>query len=277
MEELFLEYRFSINPLQPAVDILIAELAELGFDSFLETRGGLLAYVKKELWNPVSLRNVQILANEDFDIDYEVSEIVQENWNEQWEKNFEPINVDNQCVVRAPFHEKQDVAYDIVITPKMSFGTGHHETTHMMLEMVLGLDFKDKSVLDMGCGTGVLAILAAMKGARSVDAIDIDNWSYLNAMENVSGNGCEQIKVFEGDVSLLTNQSYDIILANINRNILLSDISVYAGHLKKDGVLLLSGFYKEDIALISKECAAHGLSFQENLEKNNWVASKYVF
>ncbi|MGB5482699.1 MAG: 50S ribosomal protein L11 methyltransferase [Eudoraea sp.] len=277
MQELFLEYRFSINPLQPAVDILIAELAELGFDSFLETRDGLLAYVKKELWNPADLRSVHILANEDFDIDYEVSEIVQENWNEQWEKNFEPINVDNQCVVRAPFHEKQDVAYDIVITPKMSFGTGHHETTHMMLEMVLGLDFKDKSVLDMGCGTGVLAILAAMKGARSVDAIDIDNWSYLNAMENVSGNGCEQIKVFEGDVSLLTNQSYDIILANINRNILLSDISVYAGHLKKDGVLLLSGFYKEDIALISKECAAHGLSFQENLEKNNWVASKYVF
>ena len=277
MEELFLEYRFSINPLQPAVDILIAELAELGFDSFLETRDGLLAYVKKELWNPVTLRNVQILANEDFDIDYEVSEIVQENWNEQWEKNFEPINVDNQCVVRAPFHEKQDVAYDIVITPKMSFGTGHHETTHMMLEMVLALDFKDKSVLDMGCGTGVLAILAAMKGARSVDAIDIDNWSYLNAMENVSGNGCEQIKVFEGDADLLTDQRYDIILANINRNILLSDISVYAGHLKKDGVLLLSGFYKEDIALISKECAAHGLSFQENLEKNNWVASKYVF
>ena len=277
MQELFLEYRFSINPLQPAVDILLAELAELGFDSFLETRDGLLAYVKKELWNPADLRNVHILANEDFDIDYEVSEIVQENWNEQWEKNFEPINVDNQCVVRAPFHEKQDVAYDIVITPKMSFGTGHHETTHMMLEMVLGLDFKDKSVLDMGCGTGVLAILAAMKGARSVDAIDIDNWSYLNAMENVSGNGCEQIKVFEGDVSLLTNQSYDIILANINRNILLSDISVYAGHLKKDGVLLLSGFYKEDIALISKECAAYGLSFQENLEKNNWVASKYVF
>ena len=277
MQELFLEYRFSINPLQPAVDILIAELAELGFDSFLETRDGLLAYVKKELWNPADLRNVHILANENFDIDYEVSEIVQENWNEQWEKNFEPINVDNQCVVRAPFHQKQDVAYDIVITPKMSFGTGHHETTHMMLEMVLGLDFKDKSVLDMGCGTGVLAILAAMKGARSVDAIDIDNWSYLNAMENVSGNGCEQIKVFEGDVSLLTNQSYDIILANINRNILLSDISVYAGHLKKDGVLLLSGFYKEDIALISKECAAHGLSFQENLEKNNWVASKYVF
>lgn len=277
MQELFLEYRFSINPLQPAIDILIAELAALGFDSFLETEYGLLAYVKKELWNPKALRNVYILDNEDFSIEYEVSEIEQLNWNEEWEKNFEPINIDNQCVVRAPFHDKPDVLYDIVITPKMSFGTGHHETTHMMLQLVLGLDFKDKSVLDMGCGTGVLGILAAMKGAKSVDAIDIDNWSFLNAMENVSANKCEQIKVFEGDVSLLIDQNYDIILANINRNILLSDISVYVSHLKKSGVLLLSGFYKEDIPLISKECLKQGLSFQENVEKNNWVAAKYVF
>ena len=277
MQELFLEYRFSINPLQPAVDILIAELAALGFDSFLETKDGLLAYVKKELWNPMDLRNVLILANEDFSIDYEISEIEQLNWNEQWEKNFEPINVDNQCVVRAHFHDKPDVDFDIVITPKMSFGTGHHETTHMMLQLILALDFKDKSVLDMGCGTGVLAILAAMKGARSVDAIDIDNWSFLNATENVSANKCEQIRVFEGDSNLLTDQNYDIILVNINRNLLLSDITVYKKHLKKEGILLLSGFYKEDIGLISKECLANGLSFQENLEKNNWVASKYVF
>jgi ribosomal protein L11 methyltransferase len=277
MQELFLEYRFSISPLQPATDILIAELGALGFDSFVETHEGLQAYVKKELWNPKELGNIGILTNEDFSIEYEVSEIEQENWNVKWEENFDPINVDNQCVVRAPFHDKQDVAFDIVITPKMSFGTGHHETTHMMLQLVLALDLKDKSVLDMGCGTGVLAILAAMKGAGSVDAIDIDNWSYLNAMENVSGNNCELVKVLEGDVNLLTDQRYDFILANINRNILLSDIPMYAGHLKKGGGLLLSGFYKEDLARISKECKVRGLSFQENLEKNNWVAAKYVF
>ena len=277
MQELFLEYRFSISPSQPATDILIAELGELGFDSFVETNNGLLAYVKKENWNPSALQNVQILSNESFSISYEVSDIEQENWNEQWEKNFDPINVDNQCVVRAPFHNKPDVAFDIVIMPKMSFGTGHHETTYMMLKLVLALDFTGKTVLDMGCGTGVLAILAAMKGASSVDAIDIDNWSYLNAKENVAGNSCEQINVFEGDVSILTNHKYDIILANINRNILLSDIPVYVKHLRKGGVLLLSGFYKEDMSLISKVCTANGLSFQENLEKNNWVASKYVF
>jgi ribosomal protein L11 methyltransferase len=277
MQEFFLEYRFSINPLQPASDILIAELSELGFDSFVETKEGLLAYVKKENWNPLALQNVQILSNENCSINYEVSEIEQENWNEQWESNFEPINVDNQCVVRAPFHDKPDVEFDIVIMPKMSFGTGHHETTHMMLQLVLALDFTGKSVLDMGCGTGVLAILAAMKGASSVDAIDIDNWSYLNALENVAGNSCKHINVFEGDVSLLTNQNYDIIMANINRNILLADIPIYVDHLKKGGILLLSGFYEEDIPLISKECEANGLSFKENLEKNNWVASKYVF
>lgn len=277
MQELFLEYRFSVNPLQPGTDILIAELSELGFDSFVETQKGLLAYVNKENWNPLALQNVQILSNENCSINYEVSEIEQENWNEQWESNFEPINVDNQCVVRAPFHDKPDVEFDIVIMPKMSFGTGHHETTHMMLQLGLALNFKGKTVLDMGCGTGVLSILASMKGASSVDAIDIDNWSYLNAMENVAGNNCEQINVLEGDVNVLTNQKYDIIMANINRNILLSDIPIYVKHLKKGGVLLLSGFYKADIPLISKECATNGLSFQENLEKNNWVASKYVF
>ncbi|WP_297793840.1 50S ribosomal protein L11 methyltransferase [uncultured Eudoraea sp.] len=277
MQERFLELKFTVHPLQPATDILMAELGEIGFDSFVETKEGMQAYIKKELWNPIDLKDVQILSNTDFSITYEVGEIAQANWNEQWEKNFDPILVDNQCMVRAPFHDRSDVDFDIVITPKMSFGTGHHETTHMMLKFILTLNIEGKNVLDMGCGTGVLAILASMKGAHSIDAIDIDNWSYLNALENVSGNSCDGITVLEGDAALLTNQSYDIILANINRNILLSDISIYSKHLVKGGILLLSGFYKEDLALISKECAAQGLSFQENLEKNNWVAAKYVF
>lgn len=277
MQDRFLELKFTIHPIQPATDILLAELGELGFDSFVETKEGLQAYIKKELWNPLDLKDVQILSNKDFSITYEVGEIVQANWNEQWEKNFNPILVDNQCMVRAPFHDSEDFPFDIVITPKMSFGTGHHETTHMMLQFILSLPIEGNNVLDMGCGTGVLAILAAMKGARAVDAIDIDNWSYLNALENVSVNNCDQITVLEGDASLLADQSYDIIIANINRNILLSDISVYSRHLVKGGVLLLSGFYKEDLNLISTECATYGLSFQENLEKNNWVAAKYVF
>ncbi|MCL4167210.1 UNVERIFIED_CONTAM: hypothetical protein GTU68_009255 [Idotea baltica] len=180
-------------------------------------------------------------------------------------------------MIRAPFHEKLDVIYDIVIEPKMSFGTGHHETTHMMLQHLLELDMKHKAVLDMGSGTGVLAILAAMRGAKSIDAIDIDNWCYLNAKENVERNNVEFISVYEGDASLLTAQRYDVIIANINRNILLEDIHTYANCLNPNGVLLLSGFYTGDLEMITKKCMDNKLRFQKNIEKNNWVAAKYVF
>ena len=159
----------------------------------------------------------------------------------------------------------------------MSFGTGHHETTHMMLQHILDHDFKGKSVLDMGSGTGVLAILTAMKGAENIDAIDIDHWCYLNARENVIRNNCEQINVFEGDSSLLVDQKYDVVIANINRNILLSDIPKYAKSLNANGILFLSGFYEEDIPLISSKCNEVALKFEKNLQKNNWVAVKYVF
>jgi ribosomal protein L11 methyltransferase len=185
--------------------------------------------------------------------------------------------VGQQCVIRAPFHDKPKVDYDIVIEPKMSFGTGHHETTHMMLQHILDHDFTGKSVLDMGSGTGVLAILAAMKGAGAVDAIDIDNWCYLNAKENVERNNCNHINVYEGTADLLVDQKYDIIIANINRNILLEDIPAYVKCLNTGGILFLSGFYSEDIPQISERCEAVGLKFEKNLEKNNWVAVKYVF
>ena len=159
----------------------------------------------------------------------------------------------------------------------MSFGTGHHETTHMMLEHILAHDFEGKSVLDMGCGTAVLAILTAMKGAEIIDAIDIDNWCYQNSFENVERNHCEYINVYEGDSSLLIDRKYDVIIANINRNILLADIPIYAKSLNENGVLFLSGFYTEDIEIISEKCLEVALKFEKNLEKNNWVAVKYVF
>ncbi len=272
----YIEYNFEITPLQPTSDILIAELGAIGFESFVEHETGIQAYIQKEDWQADMLKEVGILTNPDFSISYGFKEIEQENWNATWERNFNPITVDNECEVRAPFHEKSDVTYDIVIEPKMSFGTGHHETTHMMLQFILAHDFKGKTVLDMGSGTGVLAILAEMRGAMSVDAIDIDNWCYLNAVENVERNNCKQIKVYEGDASLLKDQKYDVIIANINRNILLADIPEYAKCLTKGGQLFLSGFYKEDIPLISKKCSEYGLNFEKNLQKNNWVAVKYV-
>ena len=274
---IYIEYNFEISPLQPAADILIAELGEVGFESFVEHETGIQAYIQKGEWREDILSEVMILGNPQFKFDYDVKELEQENWNATWERNFQAIRVGDQCEVRAPFHEKSKVAYDIVIEPKMSFGTGHHETTHMMLQFILAHEFKGKCVLDMGCGTGVLAILAEMKGAASVDAIDIDNWSYLNAKENIERNDCKNIKVFEGDATLLEGQKYDVIIANINRNILLSDIPVYSKCLTENGQLFLSGFYKEDIPLITEKCNENGLRIEKNLEKNNWVAVKYVF
>jgi len=270
---IYIGYYFTVKPeQQPATEILIAELGYAGFESFVETEEGVTAYIQKDEWNANILDDIQILKSEEFDISYTFDEIEQTNWNEEWEKNFNPIVVDNACAVRAPFHDKFDVAYDIIIEPKMSFGTGHHETTHMMIQHILKNDFKDKSVLDMGCGTGVLAILAEMRGATKLEAIDIDNWCYLNSLENVERNNCKNISVFEGEASLLKGKSFNSIIANINRNILLNDIKTYAGCLTENGSLFLSGFYQEDIPIIEAECEKYNLKLADQLERNNWVA-----
>jgi ribosomal protein L11 methyltransferase len=279
MEEalIYIEYRFIVEPLQPATDILIAELGEAGFESFVEEENGVLAYIQKQDWHEEILSHVSVMDNSNFTLQYTVKEIAQENWNATWESNFSPILVDDRCRVRAPFHSSIPVEYDIVIEPKMSFGTGHHETTHMMLQHLLSLKLEGASVLDMGSGTGVLAILSAMMGAGLVHAIDIDHWCFLNAEENIQRNNVGHIVVMEGDASLLGDRAYDVIIANINRNILLADIPIYAQNLKDNGILLLSGFYMEDLALINEKCLECCLKFEKKLVKNNWVASKYVF
>ncbi len=272
---IYIGYYFTIEPLQPATEILIAELGYAGFESFVETEKGVEAFIQKEEWNENILNDIHVLNSAEFEITYISEEIEQVNWNKEWEKNFTPIMVDDICSVRAPFHEKPEVVYDIVIEPKMSFGTGHHETTHMMIQHLLKNNLEGKKVLDMGCGTGVLAILAEMKGAKPIDAIDIDNWCYLNTIENVERNNCKYITAYEGDSSLLVGKQYDVVIANINRNILLKDISIYAGTLTSGGSLFLSGFYKEDLEMITKECAANNLELQESFDRNNWIAANY--
>ena len=267
---------FKVEPIDPGVEILIAELANQGFESFVETELGLSAYIPYLLYHNDILNDILILDSNAFRISYTKELIEKTNWNEAWEKSFDPIIVDGLCTVRAPFHEKPDTRYDIVIEPKMSFGTGHHETTHMMIQHMLKTDFKDKIVLDMGCGTGVLAVLAEKKGAKRVDAIDIDHWCYLNSIENVERNECSKIKVLEGDSSLLKASKYDIILANINRNILLKDIQIYANCLQDYGNLILSGFYDNDVALIESECNNYMLKLDQKTQKNNWVALKFI-
>ncbi len=276
MEVSYIAYRFEVEPRELGTEILIAELAEKAFESFEESETGVSAYVQKALWSEAILDGVQIFDSADFKISYTVEDIEQINWNEEWEKNFNPIDVDGICYVRAPFHEKTGAQYDIVIEPKMSFGTGHHETTFMMIRHILQNDMTDKVVLDMGCGTAILGILAAMRGAKHVDAIDIDNWCYLNSIENAERNNCTNIDVFEGDASILTTeQKYDIILANINRNILLNDMVTYVNCLKAEGSIYFSGFYTEDIPYIKEEAEKCGLVYVNQLERNNWVSLKF--
>ncbi|MFK5890377.1 MAG: 50S ribosomal protein L11 methyltransferase [Flavobacteriaceae bacterium] len=273
----YIGYDFEISPLEPGREILIAELAEVEFESFVETDGGLSAFILKEHWQESILDGIQILKSSEFNISYTFKEIEQVNWNSEWEKNFNSIVIDKKVSIRAPFHSKPDaVAYDIIIEPKMSFGTGHHQTTQVMVQHILDLTMTNKKVLDMGCGTGILAILAEMRGATNIDAIDIDTWCYENSVENIERNLCKNITVYEGDASLLKGKKYDVVIANINRNILLQDIKTYASCLDTEGVLLLSGFYVEDMPVIENECLKYRLEKQNIKERDNWVGVKFT-
>ena len=276
MDSIYIAYVFNVSPKDPVTEMLIAQLGYIGFESFVENESGVVAYIQKKDWNSNKVEDLYLLNSNEFDITFKYNEIEQTNWNKEWEKNFNPIQVNGQVSIRAPFHENPSLNFDIVIEPKMSFGTGHHETTHMMVQHLLALDLKNKKVLDMGCGTGILAIFAEMKGAQPTDAIDIDSWCYQNSLENVQRNGCKHITVLEGDSSLLKGKKYDVVIANINRNILLSDMKIYTDCLREKGVLLLSGFYKEDISIIESEVIKHGLVLDKMIQKNNWVALKYM-
>jgi ribosomal protein L11 methyltransferase len=264
-----------VSSSQDDTDILIAELGAVGFESFEETQNGVQAYIAKDDWDQGLLKEITSLQKDSLSLT-SVDEIAPENWNETWESNFQAIVVDDVCTVRAPFHQPASTKMDIVIEPKMSFGTGHHETTHMMIQFVLKEDFSLKTVLDMGSGTGVLAILAEKQGAIQLEAIDIDAWCFENATENIERNRCKNITPLLGDASLLTNKKYDVILANINRNILLQDIPTYTSALQAPGILILSGFYEEDLPLIVQKCTENGLTFDSHLQKEKWIAAKFV-
>lgn len=273
-DPVFVCYDFNIEPAIPGCEILIAQLSQLGFDSFQEHENGISAYVDSKISSEIDLKDIQILNTEEFKISFEITSVEKQNWNIKWESNFEPIYVDNICCVRAPFHPKSDYKYDLVIEPKMSFGTGHHETTSMMISFILANEFTNSYVCDIGSGTGVLAILAEQRGANKIDAIDIDNWCYLNSLENIERNNSKNINVYEGEVEKLKNLRYDSIFANINLNVLLNDISTYAKMLNKNGVLYVSGFYKKDINKIEQEAKNSSLKLIETKQKNDWVSLK---
>jgi ribosomal protein L11 methyltransferase len=259
-------------------DLLIAELAEIGFDTFEDTDQGFAGYIPSSNLDLQSLETLLLSQVVDYHLDYEVKDIKEENWNALWESNFNPIVVDNTCYVRATFHEsKPEYTFEIVIDPKMSFGTGHHQTTSMMLSYVLENNFQDKKVLDMGCGTGILAILASKKGAKSILAVDYDEICVASVKENSELNGITNIEGKLGSKEIIVNQSFDSILANINRNILLDQLSTYADTLSAGGELYISGFYEiEDLPILKNTCEDFSFTYVSHKVLDKWCAAKFV-
>jgi len=276
MDLLYVEYDFTVTPREPWSDVLVAQLGDAGFDSFIDTDLGVTGYILKSLDHDAVLEQVALMQFAGCDIAFAKADIPPTNWNQEWEKNFEPIIVDGRCEIRAPFHESRGLEYEIVIEPKMSFGTGHHQTTHMMIQHLLKEELHGLHVLDMGSGTGVLAILAKMRGAASAHAVDIDTWCYENALENVERNNVQDVQVILGGAEQLTGKMYDFIIANINRNILLQDIPTYAAALKPGGTILFSGFYADDLAAIEQACNAVAITYDYHIIRDNWVGVKML-
>lgn len=274
----YIETKFEIIPFNSEnCDILSALLGEIGYESFVENETGLSAYIQNNLFDKKAIQsvveNIQGLIP---NISFQSEVIKDRNWNHEWEKNFEPIIIDNTCLIKAPFHNiEKTYPHEIIIEPKMSFGTGHHATTACIIRLMGEIDFMNKTVLDMGCGTGVLGIYAAQKGAKNILGIDIDSWAFENTNENTERNNINNLKVLEGDASLLTNYSFNIILANINRNILLNDMYSYEKCMSKESLLLLSGFYTEDLPMIQEKAKELGLTYIKHLTEKNWVAVLY--
>lgn len=275
----YIEVNFTIQPYQDYLaDILSNELGEIGFDSFLNTENGIVAYIQESSFDEKKIINTIQKFPFENTIEYNIEKVPQQNWNEEWEKNyFQPIIIGNECVIHSSFHTDIPKArYNIIIDPKMSFGTGHHETTSLMIEEILKMNVEGKKVLDMGCGTSVLAILAAMRGATDITAIDIDEWCTENSIENITLNNVKGIKILKGGAELLSGMKFDIIIANINRNILTADMEKYAACLPNKGELYMSGFYVEDIPIIEKEANRNGLKLKYYKSKNNWAVVKTV-
>lgn len=256
-------------------DILMATLADIGFESFVENEDNIEAYITDNNFDEEQLQSLDLKTMFEFSYKHEI--VPDKNWNEEWEKNyFKPLIISNRCLIRAPFHKNYPKAeFEIVIEPKMAFGTGNHETTSLMIDYLLDNDLTGKTILDMGCGTGILSMLASMKKADKITAVDIDQWAFESTIENCKLNKCKNVVTFIGDASLIGDNKFDIILANIHKNILIEDMCLYNKALNDKGLLFMSGFYENDLNDI-KECAfLTGLKFETSKSKNKWVAAAF--
>lgn len=276
----YIELKCQIQPFTEEIaEIVIAELGELEYESFTQSEDAIEAYIQAPLFDMDAVKQLSInqLPNAPFRLSYSHKTIESKDWNAVWESNFSPVIISDQVVIRASFHTNTPkVPYDIVIDPKMSFGTGHHSTTSLMVQSILDLNLEGKTVLDMGCGTSLLAILASKRKATRVDAIDIDEWPYTNSIENIKNNKADNVSVFLGDASLLEGKSYDVVLANINRNILLNDMKHYIACLPQNGELIMSGFYTKDLKYIKDEAEKNNLQYVSHKIDLNWVAVRFT-
>jgi len=271
----YVVYYFTVEPNIPWSEILFAQLQSLPFESFEITDSGFNAYVNESKHHNNFLDSIPLFKNKEVNIIFKINKIKPINWNTKWESNFKPIHIGKNCVIRSDFHSSFNKKYEIIINPKMSFGTGHHQTTYMMLEFALEEVFREKSVLDMGCGTGILAIMAAKMGAKMTDAIDIDPWCVENSKENIFQNNCERVNVILGSQIAPKGPKYDIIFANINRNILLEQLPNYIKSLNLNGTLIISGFYDKDVPLLIDVANDLNLQLIEQKEKDKWSALKF--
>lgn len=255
-------------------EILIAEIGEAGFDAFLENENGFEAYAEVDRFNQVKVDEIKAKYKAVEPLEFSFDRVEKRNWNEEWEKSYEPIIVDNRCLIRAEFHNIQKpFPYVITITPKMSFGTGHHQTTYLMIKSQLDMDFENKIVMDAGCGTAILSIMASMRGAKKVEAFDIDEWSVINGRENIEVNHCDNINLAQGQISDLSfDDNFDIILANINKNVLLHEMPQYCAYLVDDGFLLLSGFYEKDIPDLMSRARQYNLHQVQSDIREGWAS-----
>tara|TARA_B110000238_G_scaffold19308_1_gene18947 strand:+ start:1801 stop:2631 length:831 start_codon:yes stop_codon:yes gene_type:complete len=268
----YTELTVELKPMQPFADILVARLNEINYETFLLEENILKCYIQTSILQKNESIDIILSLSDQTKINYFFNKIDKKNWNAKWEESFSPVKINSNCIIRADFHkENKDIEHEIVITPKMSFGTGHHETTFLMSNEIFNIKLTNLSILDMGSGTGVLSIISSKLGAKEVMAIDIDEWAYENSIENSILNNTNNINFFNGDVSLIRNKNFDCILANINRNIILRDLVTYYKSLIKGGKLLISGFLVEDFDIVNKKINEIGFKLINKKNKNKWL------
>ena len=277
MSSIYISINFIVKPVYPGVEILLAELSQLEFEMFEETDLGLVAYIEEHLFLEKKIFDLSIFNSKEFKISFTKKKIKNQNWNKRWESNFDAVEINSSCAVRAPFHEKSNKQFDIIIMPEMSFGTGHHETTQLMMKYILELNISEFMVCDIGCGTGILSILAEMKGAKKIDAVDISKNCCNNTLSNIKLNNCDKIFVHNSNSKILQGKLYDLILSNMTYDKLSKNFKNFSTLINEGGELIISGFFENDLGLINDELISYNFTFINSINKNKWVAARFAY